>query len=27
MKDKKAHTLLFDGNCPFCLGIIDRWRG
>lgn len=27
MKDKTAHTLLYDGNCPFCLGIIDRWRG
>ena len=27
MTDKNGHTLLFDGDCPFCRLMVNRWRG
>ena len=27
MTEKNGYTLLFDGGCPFCRSIVERWRG
>ena len=27
MTEKNGHKLLFDGECPFCRSIVERWRG
>ena len=27
MTEKNGHTLLYDGDCPFCRSLVDRWRG
>ena len=27
MTEKNGNTLLFDGDCPFCRSMVDRWRG
>ena len=27
MTEKNGHTLLFDGDCPFCRLMVNRWRG
>lgn len=26
MTENKVNTLLFDGECPFCLSLVSRWR-
>jgi len=27
MTEKTGHILLYDGDCPFCRSIVNRWRG
>jgi len=27
MTEKTGHILLYDGDCPFCRSIVERWRG
>ncbi len=27
MTENTGHTLPYDGDCPFCRSLVDRWRG
>jgi alginate O-acetyltransferase complex protein AlgI len=27
MTEKTGHTLCYDGDCPFCRSMVNRWRG